>query len=56
MLFKLDRGGHSATRVPVRVGRASANAIEILEGLEPGDELILSDMSRYDDRDHLRIP
>jgi HlyD family secretion protein len=47
-LFKLDPDGKGGVRVPVKVGRASLNSIEVLEGLHEGDTVILSDMSRYD--------
>ena len=45
-LFKIDPDGKGATRVPVKVGRASVNSIQVLEGLKEGDTVILSDMSR----------
>ena len=35
-----------AVRVPVKVGRASVNSIQVLDGLKEGDTVILSDMSR----------
>ncbi len=54
-LFKLDPAGQYATRVPVKVGRASVNAIQILEGLHEGDTVILSDMSRWDNTDRIRL-
>jgi RND family efflux transporter MFP subunit len=54
-LFKLDPDGKGATRVPVKVGRASVNYIQVLEGLREGDTVILSDMSRYDAVDHVRL-
>jgi multidrug efflux pump subunit AcrA (membrane-fusion protein) len=54
-IFRLERDGHSATRVPVRLGRASFNAVEVLGGLVPGDEVILSDMSRWEHVDRVRI-
>lgn len=54
-MFKLDRDGKGATRVPVKVGRASVNNIEILEGLKEGDTVILSDMSRWDNVDRIRL-
>lgn len=54
-LFKLDPGGKSATRVSVKVGRASVNYIQVLAGLKEGDTVILSDMSRYDNADHVRL-
>ncbi len=54
-LFRLSPDGNYATRVPVRVGRASVNSIQVLEGLNAGDTVILSDMSRWDTSDRLRI-
>ena len=47
-LFRLDSGGGSATRVSVRLGRVSAQSVEVLEGLDAGDRVIVSDMSRWD--------
>lgn len=44
-----------ATRVQVKLGRSSVNTIEILSGLEPGDWVILSDMSQWDANDHVRL-
>jgi RND family efflux transporter MFP subunit len=54
-LFRLSPDGTTATRVPVKVGRASVNSIQVLEGLQPGDTVVLSDMSRWDANDRLRI-
>jgi len=54
-LFKLDPDGKGATRVPVKVGRASVNDIQVLEGLNEGDTVILSDMSRWDGVDRIRL-
>jgi multidrug efflux pump subunit AcrA (membrane-fusion protein) len=54
-LFRLAPDGHSATRVTVKLGRASFNAVEIVSGLQPGDRVILSDMDRYDEKDRVRI-
>ncbi len=54
-LFKLDASGQYATRVPVKVGRASVNAIQIEEGLHDGDTVILSDMSRWDNTDRIKL-
>ncbi|HEY9126059.1 MAG TPA: RND transporter, partial [Acidobacteriaceae bacterium] len=54
-LFKLSQDGKTATRVPVKVGAASVNAIQILGGLQEGDVVILSDMSREDKDDKIRL-
>jgi HlyD family secretion protein len=54
-LFKLAPDGKTAVRVPVKVGRASVNSIQIIEGLQAGDTVILSDMSRWDNTDRIRL-
>ncbi len=54
-LFKLDPDGKGAVRVPVKVGRASVNSIQVVEGLREGDTVILSDMSRSDNADRIRL-
>jgi multidrug efflux pump subunit AcrA (membrane-fusion protein) len=41
--------------VPVKVGRASVNSIQITEGLQVGDKVILSDMSRWDSADRVKL-
>lgn len=54
-LFKLVEEGRYAVRVPVEVGRTSVNAVEIVQGLTPGDQVILSDTSAWDDNDRIRL-
>jgi len=54
-IFKLVEGGRYAQRVSVRLGRTSVNSVEIKDGLAPGDVVILSDMSRWDNVDRVRI-
>jgi multidrug resistance efflux pump len=54
-LFKADPDGKGATRVVVKVGRASVNAVQILGGLREGDTVILSDMSRWSSYDRIRL-
>jgi len=54
-LFRLTEDGNSAERVSVHLGRSSVNQIEVLSGLQEGDVIILSDMSRYEDVDRVRI-
>jgi HlyD family secretion protein len=41
--------------VNVRLGRTSVNTVEVVGGLEPGDRVIISDMSRWDGHDRVRI-
>ncbi|MCU1286250.1 MAG: Secretion protein HlyD [Acidobacteriales bacterium] len=54
-MFKIDPDGKAASRVSVKLGRSSVNAIEVLEGLKEGDRVILSDMSRWDNVDRIRL-
>jgi HlyD family secretion protein len=54
-LFKESPDHKTAERVQVKVGRASVNSIQVLEGLKEGDTVILSDMSRYDNVDRIRL-
>jgi HlyD family secretion protein len=54
-LFKLNTETGEANRTNVKLGRSSVNQIEIIEGLQPGDQVILSDMSAQDSFDRIRI-
>jgi multidrug efflux pump subunit AcrA (membrane-fusion protein) len=54
-MFKLDDDRKSATRVNVRLGRVSANSVEIVQGLKPGDKVILTDLSLPDNTERIRI-
>jgi HlyD family secretion protein len=53
-LFKVHPDGE-AVRINVKLGRSSVNTIEIIEGLQPGDLVILSDMSSYDEYPRIRL-
>ena len=53
-LFKLMPNGE-AHRTTVKLGRSSVNTIEIVDGLQPGDQVILSDMSTYDEYQRVRL-
>ena len=54
-LFKLDPDGKTATRVNVKLGRSSVSTIEIVNGLQPKDKVIVSDMSQWDNVAKVRI-
>jgi HlyD family secretion protein len=54
-LFKIVDGGAYAVRVPVEIGAMSTNSVEIVKGLVPGDEVILSDTSAWEDNDRIRL-
>ncbi len=54
-LFKVVDSGTAAIRVPVKLGRSSVSTIEIMEGLQVGDRVILSDMSQWDAHERVRL-
>jgi len=54
-IFVLDADGVYATRTQVQLGRSSVNTIEIVKGLNPGDRVILSDMSQWDSTDRIKL-
>lgn len=54
-IFKIVDGGSEAVRVNVKLGRASVNTIEVLDGLQVGDRVILSDMSAWNQFDRIRL-
>jgi hypothetical protein len=54
-LFRLLAGGTEAARVNVELGRASVNSVEVIRGLQVGDQVILSDMSAWDTYDRVRL-
>jgi HlyD family secretion protein len=54
-LFKLVDDGRAALRVPVCLGRDSVSVIEILSGLQAGDQIILSDMADWDGHERIRL-
>jgi HlyD family secretion protein len=54
-IFKLVSGSSEAVRTPVKLGKSSVNTIQILSGLQPGDQVILSDTSAWDAHDRIRL-
>ena len=54
-MFKLVPGSSEAVRTPVKLGKSSVNTIEILSGLNPGDQVILSDTSAWDSHERIRL-
>ncbi|HKZ32945.1 MAG TPA: HlyD family efflux transporter periplasmic adaptor subunit [Vicinamibacteria bacterium] len=54
-LFRIVKGTNEALRVRVVLGQASVSTIEIKDGLEVGDEVILSDTSAWDSADRIRL-
>ena len=54
-VFRVIDGGKRAERVQVKFGRTSVSRVEIVDGLKPGDIIIMSDMSRWDNVNRVRI-
>lgn len=54
-IFRMEPGGKAAQQVRVRLGRTSVQQVEIVDGLREGDVVILSDMSRWETADRVRI-
>ena len=54
-IFKLVVGRNEAVRTPVKLGKSSVNTIEIVNGLQPGDQVILSDTSAWDSHERIRL-
>ena len=54
-LYRLNPSGSRAVPVSVRFGKASSNAIQVLEGLKPGDRVIVSDTSGFAGAHRVRI-
>jgi HlyD family secretion protein len=54
-LYRLEPDGRHAARVRVEFGRASVDVIEIIDGLHEGDRIILSETSRWDDNERIRL-
>ena len=54
-IFKLDADGAYALRTQVKLGVSSVNTIEVVDGLKPGDRVILSDSSQWDATDRIKL-
>ncbi len=54
-LFRVDAEGEYADKVDVRLGRASVSVVEIVDGLEEGDRIVVSDTRRWDEHDRLKF-
>ena len=54
-IFVVSADGSEAIRRPVRMGRRNDEFIEVLEGLEPGEQVITSPYTSYIDMDRLAL-
>ena len=54
-VFRFEPDGKTASRVQITIGRSSVSSVEILQGLKEGDEVVLSDMSRWEQYERIRL-
>ena len=54
-LFRMQNGSDEAERVQVQLGRSSVNTIEVLQGLNEGDQVVLSDMTQWDEAERVKL-
>jgi len=54
-LFRMQNGSDEAERVQVQLGRSSVNTIEVLAGLNEGDQVVLSDMTQWDEAERVKL-
>jgi HlyD family secretion protein len=54
-LFRLQPDSGIAVRVPVSLGKVSVNRVQILDGLNEGERVVLSDTSQWDDHDRIEL-
>ena len=54
-LFRIDAESGTAARIPVQLGKVSVNRVEIVNGLQEGDRVVLSDTSQWDDHDRIEL-
>ena len=54
-VYVLDSSGKTATKRDIEIGRSNPDYLEVLEGLRPGERVIVSDYSGYEDREKIRL-
>ena len=54
-LFRVSPDFKTAQRVQVKLGVGSVSTVQVLQGLKPGDYVIISDVSQWDSQDRLRV-
>lgn len=54
-IYKFEQDGSYALRTTVQFGRSSVGAIEVISGLEPGDSIIASDTSPFENHNRISI-
>jgi HlyD family secretion protein len=54
-VFVVDKSGEFATRRPIKLGRQNTKHYEVLEGLHPGEKVVLSSYENYDSFERLEL-
>ncbi|MEO9806323.1 MAG: efflux RND transporter periplasmic adaptor subunit [Reichenbachiella sp.] len=52
-IFVVDESGSFATRRNIRLGRQNPRFYEVIEGLQPGEKVVVSSYDGYEDKDRL---
>lgn len=52
-IFVVDESGSYATRRNIRLGRQNPRFYEVIEGLQPGEKVVVSSYDGYEDKDRL---
>lgn len=55
-LFRVSANGLAAEKIAVQLGRTSLSSVEVINGLQVNDRVIVSDMSNYDDTARVLLP
>jgi HlyD family secretion protein len=54
-VYKLDPAGRYASRVNIKAGKVSLNYLQVLQGLEPGDRIITSEIAEWQGQDRILL-
>jgi HlyD family secretion protein len=54
-VYKLDPAGRYATRTTIKAGKVSLNYLQVLQGLQPGDRIITSEIGEWQSQDRILL-
>jgi HlyD family secretion protein len=54
-VYKLDPEGRYATRTTIKAGKVSVNYLQVLQGLQPGDQIITSEIGEWQGQDRILL-
>jgi HlyD family secretion protein len=53
--FVVNKDGTQAERRDIKIGRSNASAVEILDGISPGEKVVISDYEGFQQAKALQI-